>query len=76
MPIAKLHSRAATLNSNVGVREEKNFTQKEIRVWQNEIKRGSVICQEFIYKVGGTLQRQIFFASLISRGYGLLCPKG
>ena len=63
------------MNSNVGVREEKKITQKEIRVWQKEIKKG-VLFAKSLYKDGGTLQRQIFFASLISRGYGLLCPKG
>ena len=62
------------MNSNVGVREEKRITQKEIRVWQNEIKKG-VLFAKSLYKDGGTLQRQ-FFSSIISRGYGLLCPKG
>ena len=62
------------MNSNVGVREEKKITQKEIRVWQNEIKKGGLFAKS-LYK-DGELCKGNFFSSIISRGYGLLCPKG
>ena len=54
------HRTLLYMNSNVGVREEKKITQKEIRVWQKEIKKG-VLFAKSLYKDGGTLQRQIFF---------------
>ena len=56
------------MNGNVGVREEKKITQKEIRVWQNEIKKGMLFAKS-LYKDGGTLQRQcgISFVKKINR---------